>query len=108
MIHSRTGTTSSVAIAAAYIIRSQGLKYEEVRSHLQTIHGIEKVLLAGTVWEDALKQYSVKYAIGELICDDCFLENFVEGKAGERALMKTSILAMNPRNLYGHNGYIHY
>jgi len=86
LIHSRTGTVSAVAVTAAYIIRSQGLKYEEVRSHLQAIHGIEKVMLGGTVWEDALRQYSAKYAIGELICDDCFLDNFVEGKADDRIM----------------------
>jgi hypothetical protein len=51
---------------------------------MRTKHGIERIQIADTVWEDALKIYSSRYSIGLLICDDCFLENFVEGKGDER------------------------
>ena len=84
LVHSNTGFCSAAAVVAAYIIRTQGLSYEETLSHLRTKHGVERIQIMGTVWEDALRIYAKKYSIGRLVCDDCFLEQFVEGKADER------------------------
>jgi Ran GTPase-activating protein (RanGAP) involved in mRNA processing and transport len=84
LVHSKTGFCSAAAVVAAYIIRTQGLTYEETIAHLRTKHSPDRVLVMDSVWEDALRIYSQKYSIGHLICDDCFLEQFVEGKADER------------------------
>ena len=85
LVHSLTGSCSAASVIGAYIIRTQGLTYSEVLSHLRTKHGIQRIQIHDTVWEDALRIYSQTYSIGQLICDDCFLEQFVEGKADERA-----------------------
>jgi len=84
LVHSKSGMCSAAAVVAAYTIRTQGLTYNEVLSHIRTKHGIERIQIVETVWEDALKIYSSRYSIGMLICDDCFLENFVEGKGDDR------------------------
>ena len=84
LVHSISGSCSAAAVCAAYIIRTQGLTYSEALSALRTKHGIQRIQIQETVWEDALRIYSDTYSIGQLICDDCFLENFVEGKADER------------------------
>ena len=84
LVHSNSGMCSAAAIVAAFIIRTQGLTYNEVIAHMRTKRGVERIQLADTVWEDALKIYSATYSIGLLICDDCFLENFVGGKGDER------------------------
>ncbi|GMH70973.1 hypothetical protein TrLO_g7500 [Triparma laevis f. longispina] len=85
LVHSISGSCSAASVIGAYIIRTQGLSYNEVLSHLRTKHGIQRVQIHDTVWEDALRIYSQTYSIGQLLCDDCFLEQFVEGKADERA-----------------------
>ena len=86
LVHSKTGFAAAPAVVAAYLIRAQGLSCEEALIHVRTKHSAERVKLTGTVWEEALRVYSKKYSTGHLICDDCFLETFVEGMADERIL----------------------